>query len=97
MRVDLLRDGLLRAPAAPAASELAAPAPPQDALAKTCELCHERPGSMRCVHCQRTACPQDYWIMFGLCRSCLSEEEMARAREGRVHARPDLGIKWVDD
>jgi hypothetical protein len=35
--------------------------------------------------------------MFGLCRSCLTDDEMRHARDWRQRRRPELGIKWVED
>ncbi len=53
------------------------------------------PGS--CSHaCDRDACREDYWLMLGLCRECLTEEELAEARH-REKPPPELDIKWVED
>lgn len=61
-----------------------------------CRLCQERPSAHRCVSCDRDACREDYWIMLGLCRDCLTEEELRTARE-RERRPPALDIKWVED
>lgn len=111
-RVDLLRDGLLRprteaAPPirdelqewmeeadergleVPAALEAAAPQ-------GRCGVCGERDAVALCHQCGQGVCAGDQWVMFGLCRACLTPEEVERART-RGRPRPDLGIKWVED
>lgn len=94
VRVDLLRDGLLRAPEPEPG---AAPAPEAPAtLDAPCSFCTERAVS-RCVQCERPACAAHRWIMYGLCRACLTTEELHEAREAQAPPRPDLGIKWIQD
>ncbi len=61
-----------------------------------CRLCQERPSAHRCVACDRDACREDYWVMLGLCRECLTEEELAEARH-REKTPPELDIKWVEE
>ena len=38
-----------------------------------CHLCTAR-GRNVCQQCSRKACASHFWVMFGLCRSCASEE-----------------------
>lgn len=99
MGVDLLRDGLLRASGreSPSGAD-ATPAPVTPAVPEpgSCELCGA-PAAASCVHCERRVCLADHWTMFGLCRSCLTPEEVERARAARLRPRPDLGIKWVEE
>jgi hypothetical protein len=111
--VDLLDDGLIRFPdAAVGADNRALDEWARDSVAAghelpqtrkvqrahgPCALCKERPAHHRCVHCERGACKEDYWIMLGLCRDCVTEAEVAAAKEPRSRPRPDLGIKWVEE
>lgn len=103
MPVDLLRDGLLRLeheappPSVEAQDPDAEPPPTRRPPEGACALCGERPAAERCVHCERAVCADEYWVMFGLCRECLTEDEMRRAHEERRRPRPDLGIKWIED
>ena len=94
VRVDLLRDGLLRAPE-PEAVATAAP-PAQTPLELPCAFCDERAVS-RCVQCERPACAAHRWVMYGLCRACLTTEELHEGRAAKDPPRPDLGIKWIQD
>ncbi len=100
MPVDLLRDGLVQARAPAAPSEPAAEPKLEPATATplgTCDVCGERPATARCLNCEEPVCAADLWIMFGLCRRCLTEDEVRAARERKASARPDLGIKWIED
>lgn len=110
--VDLLRDGLLRLqndrqePVRDALQEWAEDADergvelasPVDApaAAGSCALCDAREATSICVHCGKAVCGNDHWVMFGLCRACLTPDELREARE-RPAPKPDLGIKWVED
>lgn len=108
MPVDLLRDGLLRIPEGAETTiteELSSwisaqsdPAEPGSAAPSgPCEVCQQRDAGFTCVNCSKKVCATDHWVMLGLCRVCVSEDEMRKAREARERARPDLGIKWVED
>lgn len=110
MGVDLIGDDLVRVrqehptptlePATPkqaaqAWSASLAATPPTDL--GTCVRCHQRPARLRCVNCQRAVCLDDAWTMLGLCKECLTPDEMRTARQGGHLKRPDLGIKWIED
>ena len=110
MGVDLLRDGLLRPSRDnPAESEdsfgglgqadvsLTPPHPAPPRAEGPCRICGTRAAERLCVRCERPVCPQDHWVMFGLCKECLTAKEMQEAREPRLRPRPDLGIKWIED
>jgi ribosomal protein S14 len=110
--VDLLRDGLLRPrheaaqpvrdglqewmeEADERGQDVPSPVPPVRAEGP-CAVCGQREATTVCHQCGQGVCGGDQWLMFGLCRACLTPEEMERARtKGRP--RPDLGIKWVDE
>lgn len=108
MPVDLLRDGLVRTAneEKPERDALAAwgaaqgqtleppmSRPPPEGL---CEMCHERAAAHLCLHCDRQVCARDVWIMLGLCRDCVTKEELHRARTAEAPA-PDLDIKWIEE
>lgn len=113
MGVDLLRDGLLRVGEAPpeedgeelerwAERARALGAEPHSSdrnppASGPCVVCVDKPGSVRCLQCQRVVCAAHSWVMLGLCKACLPEERMKQARAPRLAPRPDLGIKWVED
>ncbi|MBI2077822.1 MAG: hypothetical protein HYT80_05550 [Euryarchaeota archaeon] len=98
--VDLLQDELVRfvTPATPtmtAAEAAARPdAPPAGAR---CARCNERPATKRCFQCERWVCKDDIWTMLGLCKDCATTADNRAAREGASRARPDLGIKWIEE
>ena len=96
MGVDLLRDGLLRVDVREEAVVVATNVT-EAAPAASCHVCATRPGVQECVSCKRPVCTQDLWVMYGLCRACLTEEELKKSREPKARARPELGIKWVED
>lgn len=113
MAVDLLRDDLVRvnpASTADEVSELArwaaealergeaiAGERPARAASGPCALCGQKPAVLACVNCERPACREDSWFMLGLCRGCLSVEEVEHAQRLRKERRPDLGVKWIED
>jgi len=39
-----------------------------------CEICGVRDAKYRCIKCGRAVCPSCYFVMFGLCRDCISED-----------------------
>jgi len=111
-RIDLLRDGLLRPKreaeeatrdslqewmeeADEKGVDVSPPQPPAP-IAGPCAVCGERAASSTCHQCGRGVCAADQWVMFGLCRTCLSEKELQKART-RSKPRPELDIKWVED
>lgn len=61
-----------------------------------CAVCAQRDASVTCHQCGRGVCAGDVWVMFGLCRECLTPDEVQTART-RGRPRPELGIKWIDD
>lgn len=111
--IDLLRDGLVKVRAGVAepqrdalqewaeeADEAGVTVPEAAATpvaAGTCKLCNTRAATVVCLHCNNAVCAADHWIMFGLCRACLTPDEMRTAREAKAGPPPDLGIKWVDE
>lgn len=101
MEVDLLQDGLLRVEREKPESE--SPFPPVQAIqgpahtpAGTCPICNERPANRHCLHCSRDVCAQDHWVMLGLCKTCVTRQEMDAARNPEPK-RPELDIKWIED
>jgi ribosomal protein S14 len=95
--VDLLRDDILRVREA---DPLEAPPPspmPEVAIQGRCALCGQHEATAACVHCGARVCGGDHWVMFGLCRACLTEDEMRAARAPKARPRPDLGIKWIEE
>ncbi|OYT60443.1 hypothetical protein B6U81_04770 [Thermoplasmatales archaeon ex4484_30] len=56
-----------------------------------CEICMARDAKYKCIKCGKLVCPSCYWIMFGVCRECISEDIMKKWRE----RGKDLGIDWV--
>ena len=111
--VDLLRDGLLKVRAgvaeperdalqewAEAADEAGIHVPEAPARAPAegaCAICNERDATAVCIQCGNGVCATDHWVMFGLCRACLTPDEVKRAREPKNGPPPSLGIKWVND
>jgi hypothetical protein len=100
--VDLLGDGLVQVENAEAPKEPGAIEPTTQANLPArnlgpCSVCQEKPGQERCVHCEKPACREHYWVMLGLCKVCATEDEMKAAREGAHRKRPDLEIKWIED
>lgn len=56
-----------------------------------CEICMARDAKYKCIKCGKLVCPSCYWIMFGVCRECISEDVMKKWRE----RGKDFGIDWV--
>lgn len=110
MGVDLIGDDLVRVRHEHPAPTLEPETPKQAAEAwsrsladtpatdlGTCVQCNQRPARLRCLNCQRAVCLDDAWTMLGLCKACLTPDEMRLAREGAHRKRPDLDIKWIED
>lgn len=43
-----------------------------------CTLCQENPAQYRCIKCKKAVCASHYWILFGLCKTCASDETIKR-------------------
>jgi hypothetical protein len=56
-----------------------------------CAICMAREAKYRCIKCGKYICPSCYWIMFGICRECISEDIIKKWRE----QGKDFGIDWV--
>ena len=59
----------------------------------TCHICRTRPGRFRCCSCGRAGCAADTWVMFGLCRACSSDGDMAR---WHLRGEPE-GRNWLEE
>ncbi|KAA0003407.1 MAG: hypothetical protein DRN33_01130 [Thermoplasmata archaeon] len=46
----------------------------QEEVTGRCEICGVREAKYRCIKCGRAVCPSCYFVMFGLCRDCISED-----------------------
>lgn len=54
-----------------------------ESAADECHLCTAK-GRNLCQQCGQRACASHFWVMFGLCRSCASEDGVKSwHREGR--------------
>jgi hypothetical protein len=103
-RVDLLGDDLVRVERAQAPVDVSlhdalnpAVTTPTRPTRGACNICREKEAAERCLHCEQVVCREHFWIMLGLCKSCATEEELEKSREGPTRPPPDLDIKWVED
>lgn len=64
-----------------------------DPLAGTCHVCRQREGTRMCQGCSKPTCAADHWLMFGLCRTCASEDRVRRWQRG---GRP-ADENWLGD
>lgn len=56
-----------------------------------CVICMARNAKYKCIKCGKCVCPSCYWIMFGICRECVSEDVIKKWRE----QGKDFGIDLV--
>ena len=56
-----------------------------------CEICMARDAKYKCIKCGKFVCSSCYWIMFGVCRECISEDIIKKWRD----RGKDFGIDWV--
>lgn len=56
-----------------------------------CQICEARLAKYRCMKCNKTICPSCFWVMFGLCESCISPEMIKKIRD----AKKDYGIDHI--
>ena len=63
------------------------------AVGAQCQIVAGRAAKYRCNQCGRDACAEHYWVMFGLCTSCASEE---RVRRWHGDSRPE-DHNWLDE
>ncbi|MEA2054899.1 MAG: hypothetical protein U9O96_07350 [Candidatus Thermoplasmatota archaeon] len=55
-----------------------------------CRICGARNAKYRCIRCEKEVCPSCYWIMFGICKECISEEMLKK-----LERKKDLGINKI--
>lgn len=55
-----------------------------------CEVCGARDAKYRCLKCGRVVCPSCYFVMFGLCRDCVSDDI-----KKKLDGKNDLGIDKI--
>ncbi len=67
----------------------------RDVAATSSEECHlcTATGRSECKQCGRRACASHFWVMFGLCRSCASEDRV-KAWHGSGEAED---TNWLRD
>lgn len=69
--------------------------PTSEPAADDAATCHadERDAKYHCKQCGRGACAQHFWVMFGLCRECATQD-----RVGAIHRekRPE-DRNWLED
>lgn len=44
-------------------------------MVEKCDICEAREAKYKCIRCGRNVCADDFWIMLGLCKICVPEEE----------------------
>ncbi|PKK85937.1 MAG: hypothetical protein CVT48_03340 [Thermoplasmata archaeon HGW-Thermoplasmata-1] len=63
----------------------------------SCQMCGKRDPKFKCVKCGSNVCASCYWVMFGLCKRCASNETIRKWREKNNAGTSNLDIKWVGD
>lgn len=73
----------------------AGPVRQDEDAATTGDACHmcQRRASRTCKSCERPVCAADSWVMFGLCRSCASEDRV----KGWNAERRATGGNWLEE
>jgi len=54
-----------------------------------CEICGVRDAKYRCLKCGRAVCASCYWVMFGVCKECISEDMLKKLK------KKDMGIDEI--
>jgi hypothetical protein len=47
-------------------------------IAGMCQKCNKRTARFRCIKCGAQVCAACYWVLFGLCKKCASEDTVQR-------------------
>jgi len=55
-----------------------------------CEICRARDAKYRCLRCGRAVCSSCYWVMFGVCKECVSEDMVKKLK-----GKKDFGIEKI--
>ena len=58
-----------------------------------CHVCRSRKGIRDCQGCGKPVCAADHWLMFGLCRTCASEDRVRRWQRGSEVS----DVNWLAD
>lgn len=45
-----------------------------------CEICCIRDAKYKCIECGKIACSSCFWTMLGICKECVSEEQMKECK-----------------
>jgi len=46
-----------------------------------CTICRHRKARYRCIKCNREVCAEHYWILYGLCKKCVSTSTVEQWRD----------------
>ncbi len=70
--------------------EMAEPEEAEEEITGKCEICGARDAKYRCLRCGRVVCASCYWVMFGVCKECVSEDMVKKLK-----GEKDFGIEKV--
>jgi len=62
----------------------------EEEITGKCEICGARDAKYRCLRCGRVVCASCYWVMFGVCKECVSEDMVKKLK-----GEKDFGIEKV--